>query len=129
MTVVVILRRGKGDRLVESRKVKAFGGWEIPGSIRTGGRATWQAVAKAKAKVNRLNSEMSAPRETDCGIVESAEPLRSWRRLLSASSYWTYSMAELSGVMKAACQEGIDSESSEPLVGRLGAPAQRRHRV
>jgi len=28
-----------------------------------------------------------------------------------------------------ACQEGMSSESPEPLVGRLGAPAQRRHRV
>jgi hypothetical protein len=27
-----------------------------------------------------------------------------------------------------ACQEGMCSESSEPLAGRLGAPAQRRHR-
>src|ERR1700687_1875701 len=27
------------------------------------------------------------------------------------------------------CQEGMCSESSEPLAGRLGAPAQRRHRV
>jgi hypothetical protein len=28
-----------------------------------------------------------------------------------------------------ACQEGMSSESPEPLAGRLGAPAQRKHRV
>jgi transketolase N-terminal domain/subunit len=29
----------------------------------------------------------------------------------------------------SACQEGMRSESSEPVAGRLGAPAQRGHRV
>ena len=33
------------------------------------------------------------------------------------------------GSERTACQEGMCSESSEPLAGRLGAPAQRRHRV
>jgi hypothetical protein len=73
MTVVVILRSGKGDQPVESRRVKALVGWEVPGLIRTGGRATWQAVAQA----NWISLEIRAPRETDCGIFESAEPLRS----------------------------------------------------
>ena len=33
------------------------------------------------------------------------------------------------GSQRTACQDGIASESPEPLVGRLGALAQRRHRV
>src|SRR5215468_5901932 len=33
------------------------------------------------------------------------------------------------GSLRTTCREGTVSESSEPLVGRLGAPAQRRHRV
>jgi hypothetical protein len=94
MTVVVIPSGEKGDQLVESLEVKAPGGWEHPGLIRPGRRATWQAVANA----NRLSPEKRAPRETDCGTIESAEPLRSRRRPTSTSNYWTYSMSELSGV-------------------------------
>src|SRR5271166_5659435 len=30
---------------------------------------------------------------------------------------------------RATCRDRMDSESTEPLRGRLGAPAQRRHRV
>jgi hypothetical protein len=36
---------------------------------------------------------------------------------------------ELPGVIENGMQEGMVSESPEPLAGRLGAPAQRRHRV
>jgi hypothetical protein len=36
---------------------------------------------------------------------------------------------ELPWSQRTACQDGIASESPEPLVGRLGALAQRRHRV
>jgi hypothetical protein len=123
MTVVVILRNGKGDQPVESRRVKALVGWEVPGLIRTGGRATGQAVAQA----NWISLEIRAPRETDCGIFESAEPLRSRRRLISASTIGHIRCTNSPGSMRTACQEGICSKSSEPLVGRLGAPAQRRH--
>jgi hypothetical protein len=31
---------------------------------------------------------------------------------------WTETMIELPGVREAACQEGMSSESQEPLVGR-----------
>jgi hypothetical protein len=44
--VVVISSNGEGDQTVESLEVKALGGRAI-GLIRTGGRATWQAVANA----------------------------------------------------------------------------------
>jgi hypothetical protein len=37
--------------------------------------------------------------------------------------------ADFPGSLRTTCREGTVSESSEPLVGRLGAPAQRRHRV
>jgi DNA invertase Pin-like site-specific DNA recombinase len=33
------------------------------------------------------------------------------------------------GAQRMACQEGMTSESPEPLAGRRGVPAQRRHRV
>src|SRR6266567_2733599 len=69
VTVVVISSNGKDDRPVESLEVKAPVGWET-GQIRTGGLATWQAVAVA----NRSSPEIRAPRETDCGIIGSAEP-------------------------------------------------------
>ena len=49
VAVVVISSNGKGDRPVESLEVKAPGGLNI-GLIRTGGRATWQAVANVRTK-------------------------------------------------------------------------------
>src|SRR3954471_9209909 len=47
----------------------------------------------------------------------------------SASRHWTYAMSELPGVREDGMSGRNGSESPEPLVGRLGAPAQRRHRV
>jgi hypothetical protein len=44
VTVVVISSSGEGDRAAESLDVKGADGWET-GQIRTGRRATWQAVA------------------------------------------------------------------------------------
>jgi hypothetical protein len=63
VAVVVISSDGEGDRSVESLEVQAPGGWEMPGQIRPGGRATWQAAAEA----NQESPEIRAPRETDCG--------------------------------------------------------------
>ena len=68
MAVVVISSIGEGDRSGGSLEVKAPGGWELPGQIRPGGRATWQAVADA----NRESPEIRALREADCGRVGSA---------------------------------------------------------
>ena len=39
-----------------------------------------------------------APRETDCGIIGSAELFGPWRRPMSASVFWTETMIELPGV-------------------------------
>jgi hypothetical protein len=50
-------------------------------------------------------------------------------KAMSASKLWNITMSDSPGSERAACQEGMCSESSEPLAGRLGAPAQRRHRV
>jgi hypothetical protein len=47
VTVVVISSDGEGDRSVESLEVKVPEGWGVLSLIRTGGRATWQAVAEA----------------------------------------------------------------------------------
>src|SRR5260370_27850877 len=84
VTVVVISSNGKGDRRVERLEVKAPVGRET-GQVRTGGPATWQAVAVA----NRSSPEIRAPRETDCGIIGSAEPFGPWRRPMSTSMFWT----------------------------------------
>ena len=80
VTVVVISSNGKDDRPVESLEVKAPVGWETS-QIRTGGLATRQAVAVA----NQSSPEIRAPRETDCGILGSAQPFGPWRRPMSTS--------------------------------------------
>ena len=71
---------------------------------------------------------MRSPRGTDCGNFGSAEPVVKRRKAMSASKFWKISMSDSPWSERAACQEGMCSESSEPLAGRLGAPAQRRHR-
>ena len=94
MAVVVISSAGEGDRAGGSLDVKAPGGREIPGQIRPGGRATWQAAAKVKQEPPKLR----APREADCERVGSAEPFRTRRRPVSASSqYWTRPMSSSPG--------------------------------
>ena len=50
-------------------------------------------------------------------------------KAMSAPKFWNISVSESPGSERTACQEGVCSESPEPLAGRLGAPAQRRHRV
>src|SRR3954466_8818045 len=70
-----------------------------------------------------------APRETDCGSVGSAEPFRSRRRPCRHRVNWTHAMSELLRVREDGMSGRNGSESPEPLAGRLGAPAQRRHRV
>ena len=50
VAVVVISSNGKGDRPVESLEVKALVGRLSVGLIRTGGQATWQAVAIVRTK-------------------------------------------------------------------------------
>ena len=42
-------------------------------------------------------------------------------KAMSASKFWI-SMSDSSGSERTACQEGMSSESPEPLAGRLGAP-------
>src|SRR4029077_4267853 len=49
-------------------------------------------------------------------------------KAMSASKFWNISMLDSPGSERTACQEGMCSESSEPLAGRLVSPAQRRHR-
>ena len=44
--------------------------------------------------------EIRAPREADCGKYGSAEPLRSRRRPMPASKYWTITMHGLPGVIE-----------------------------
>ena len=56
--VVVISNNGKGDRPVESLDVKAPVDRGRSGQIRTGGRATWQAVADANRKATKTSSRV-----------------------------------------------------------------------
>src|SRR5260370_42570935 len=124
VTVVVISSNGKGDRPVESLEVKAPAGRET-GQVRTGGPATWQAVAVA----NRSSPEIRAPRETDCGISGVPSPLVHGEGQCRRRCSGLKRRSNSPGSERAACQDGMGSESPEPLGGRLGAPAQRRHRV
>src|SRR5208337_551889 len=42
-------------------------------------------------------------------------------KAMSASKFWNTSMSDSPGSERTACQEGMSSESPEPLAGRLGA--------
>ena len=44
-------------------------------------------------------------------------------KAMSASKFWNISMSDSPGSERTACQEGVCSESPEPLVGRLGYSA------
>ena len=68
-------------RICEGLEVQFLGptrqgavGWET-GQIRTGRRATWQAVANGRTVEA---SKLFHPCETDCGNIGSAEPLILW---------------------------------------------------
>ena len=93
MAVVVIPSNGKGDRSVESLGVKAPGGWQVPVRSVQGGEQAGRPQQRRTKKPRKR-----APREADGGMVGSAEPLRSRRRPVSESSYWTHSILELPGV-------------------------------
>ena len=125
MAVVVISSAGEGDRAGGSLDVKAPGGREIPGQIRPGVRATWQAAAmvnleapKYVPRVKQIAGGSGVPSRSDLG--EGPCPNRSTGHSRFVNS---------PGSVRAACREGSGSESPEPLGGRLGAPAQRRQRV
>ena len=74
MAVVVISSAGEGDRAGGSLDVKAPGGREIPGQIRPGGRATWQAAAmvnleapKYVPRVKRIAGILGVPSRSELG--------------------------------------------------------------
>jgi hypothetical protein len=105
---VVISGDGEGDRTVESPEVKA-------------------SVREASNSAGCSESESASPEKVDVG---SAEPLRSLGEgKCSSRRNWVYAATGSPGTVRATCWEGMASESAEPLAGRLGAPAQRRHRI
>jgi hypothetical protein len=105
---VVISGGGEGDRTVESPEVKA-------------------SVREASNSAGCSESESASPERVDVG---SAEPLRSLGEgKRSSRRNWVYAATGSPGTLRATCWEGMASESAEPLAGRLGAPAQRRHRI
>ena len=66
---------------------------------------------------------MQAPRETDCGILGSAEPLRSRRRPMSTSLLWNLSMFELPGVI----EDGMSGRNVQRKPGTArGSPRRSR---
>ena len=115
--VVVISNNGKGDRPVESLDVKAPVDRGAIRSDPTGGRATWQAVAdanrkatKTSSRVKRIAGFLGAPSRSTLG----EGPCR--HRGTGQSD------TELPGVEEDGMPRRNDSQSSEPLVGRLCAP-------
>jgi hypothetical protein len=105
---VVISGGGEGDRTVESLEVKA-------------------SVREASNSAGCSESESASPEKVDVG---SAEPLRSLGEgKRSSRRNWVSAATGFPGTLRATCWEGMASESAEPLAGRLGAPAQRRHRI
>jgi len=120
----VISSGGKGDQPVESLEVKV----PMAGDIRSDpfrGRANWQAVAKREP----LKPRNLPPRETD--LRETWE-CRAGQHSVKADV--DVPALELMDVeLPEVGEDGMSgrnvSESPEPLAGRLGAPAQRRHRI
>src|SRR5215471_4550819 len=67
--------------------------------------------------------EIRAPRETDCGINGSAEPLRSRRRPMSTSLLWNLSTYELPVVI----EDGMSGRSGQRKPGTArGSPRRSR---
>ena len=96
MAVVVISSGGEGDRSVGSLEVKALGGRET-GLIRTGGRATWQAAAKAKQEAPKYVPRVK--RIAGGGECRAVQTLAKAR--VGIAVYWTCAMAELLGVIES----------------------------
>ena len=120
MTVVVISSSGEGDRPVESLEVKAPGGRALPGQIRPGGRAIWQAVAIANQEApkyvpreKRIAGFPGAPSRSDLG----EGPCRRRKGLVACVS-------ELPGVI-----EGGMSERNEQLKPGTTRGSPRRSRT
>ena len=124
VTVVDITSNGEGDQSVESVVVKVPEGW-MPQPDPCRG---------ASNLAGRSGSEPVKPRNEKPawnGLREFWECRAGGQtaKAMSTSKFWNISMLDSPGSERTACQEGMCSESSELLAGRLGAPAQRRHRV
>jgi hypothetical protein len=124
VTVVVISSNGEGDRAVESLEVKAPGGWASQSDPYRGAsnltgrsRCVNQEAPKDVPRVKRIAGGSGVPScsdlgegHVDIGVLDQT-------------------MIELPGVIEDGMLGRNGSESPEPPAGRLGAPAQRRHRV
>jgi hypothetical protein len=105
---VVISGGGEGDRTDESPEVKA-------------------SDREASNSAGCSESESASPERVDFGSAEPLSSLGEGKR--SSRRNWVYAATGSPGTVRATCWEGMASESAEPLAGRLGAPAQRRHRI
>ncbi len=118
MAVVVISSDGKGDRPVGSLEVKVPVGREDRSDPYRGAS---NLTGRSGREPGSL--EIRAPRETDCGIVGSAEPLRSRRRPVSTSQDWTHAMVELPGVV----EDGMSGRNGQRKLGTTrGSPRRSR---
>ena len=74
-------------------------------------------ASKSESRVKRIAGVLGVPSRSDLGEGRVG------------IANWTHAMYELPGVREDGMSGRNGSESPEPLAGRLGAPAQRRHRV
>ena len=117
VTVVVITSNGEGDQSVESLVVKVPVGWGVQSDPCRG----------ASNLAGRSGSEPVKPRNPSParnGLRECRECRAGGQtaKATSASKLWNITVSDSPGSERAACQEGMSSESPEPLAGRLGAP-------
>jgi hypothetical protein len=115
-----------GDHAGESLEVKVLAGEAKAESDPSGGRTNRQVVAKANCSeapkyrphVKRIVGMLGKPNPLSLG-----EGQRWWRR------NWMNAATDFPGVSEGDMSRRISSESSDPLVGGLGAPAQPRRFV
>jgi hypothetical protein len=108
VATVVIPGGGEGDRTVESPEVKV-------------------SVREASNSAGRSNGEPISPEIFRRGECRTVGALGEGKCLPRRN--WVHAAADSPGTQGTTCWEGTCSESAELLAGRLGAPAQRGHRI
>src|ERR1035437_7656263 len=125
LNVVVISSNGEGDRSVESLEVKVPEGWTFQSDPYRG--ASNLAGCSGSEPVKPRNRPPAWNGLGECRECRAGGHSAKANVGIEVSGW--ISMSNSPGSERTACQEGMCSESPEPLAGRFGAPAQRRHRV
>src|SRR3954451_9219579 len=98
-------------------------------------RETWPDPSRGasnltgRSKCETVKTRKTSPAWNGLRECWECRAARISAKAASASRNWTDAMSELPGVREDGMSGRNGSESPEPLAGRLGAPAQRRHRV